>query len=360
MPNPKLEKQWKKIKLNKCVNSNGEVDLQKLGKIYLNLISKELKSSKNGNVQNINILDKTAENYHELSKPGLSGEEKYIENVIKNVNAKYHLDEAFEEYRLGTHTAVELISQCSEKDVKNAFYKNISTNDAIAAARNRISFFSHINTSISRGEITDEVEDCRQKYIIGTLKELQNVYKNRSFFYKLIHPRQMRELRNIIHETKEHIHVYILGNKLPLTKTSEMMIDEVTTTDYNEGALYYEGFKVNLYKFFGLKTFTETYNSSNTAFNKNKAKVYTDGIYGEPKVVIKADEYLKTSIEVKQIQEQLELNNKMLIKNNELISKLTNGSFDLDKDDNIINENNFDDSFSDNSGMKEKDDSFSL
>ncbi len=363
MPSKQLTTQWKKIGINKCKNKEGKIDYNKLSKLYLSLIAKELNNSKKENRQNIISIEKNNPNYEELIKQGLSGEEKLIKDVIKKINEKFHLKEAFEEYKLGEFNPNQLISKSSEKDVKDTFYKNISTKDAIASANNRLNFYLKFKSSVRPTSSSSEVsEDGERAFVFGTLNELKNVYNSRSFFFKLTHRQEMRELKDLIHKTKEIIHKDLLLSRGPLTKIDEKIYDQNGLSNYNDYCYTNDEFVCNLYKFFGLKTFTEIYNSSNSNINKDYAIKNTNGLFenDRPKNVLNFEEFeLRHQIEVKEIKTQLELNNKILNKNSELIQKLSE-NIDINLDDNINNENNLDDSFSDNSGMKEKDDSFSL
>ena len=49
MPSKQLTTQWKKIGINKCKNKEGKIDYNKLSKLYLSLIAKELNNSKKEN-----------------------------------------------------------------------------------------------------------------------------------------------------------------------------------------------------------------------------------------------------------------------------------------------------------------------
>ncbi len=362
MPSKQLTTKWKKIGLNKCKKSNDEIDYNKLSKLYLSLIAKELNESKKENRQNIEVVKKNDPNFEKLIAAGLSGDEKLIRDVIKNVNQKYHLDEAFEEYKLGEFNPFNLISKSSEKDVKDTFYKNISTKDAIACANNRLNYFSKFKIFIKPTSISDEmIENGERSFLFGTLNELKMVYDSRSFFYKLTHRAEMRELKETIYKTKEIIHKDLLRSRYPMTKFDEKIIEENGYTDYNN--YYYKNvdFNVNLYKFFGLKTFTEIYNSSNSNIDRETAIKNTKGLYDiSSKPVMKFEEFeLRHQIEVEEIRNQLELNNKILNKNNELIQKLSE-NIDINlEDDNINNENNLDEAFISERGMREKDESFS-
>jgi hypothetical protein len=317
---------WEKYGFDLCESKTSGANYKKMAQIYFKLIQKELKENFKNNVSVVKKLDSTSDKDVDIVNKNLTGEEQYISNVIKSVNEKYHINEMFEFYGYEKISGTELLTKVEPKKVKNAFYKNMTTKDAISIASNRRLFAVKNELGFRWADNIESTAHAKDHLLFGALREFQEVHKNRGFFWKLFHKNQYREEKNYIHQMKLDICKYIYGETGdPINKYSEIAIDSYSSTDYNRIKFSQEGIDVNFYKQFALKSIMDANSKNNDISVDQKDEIKDDlkeiiSEYSNKENTTKSNDTLedikesmaKTQIYVNEVKNEINLNNEAI------------------------------------------------
>ncbi len=247
----------------KCYDAYGHIDYNKLGKFYLDLFSKELMNAKINNEKLVERINYTLD-YDTLIS---SGEEKIITSIVNKIEEKYHFNAYLSEKGIHHIKPYELLGYNSANDINNVINSNLSIDDVVNIATNRLSYYSKFYRAFAT-DIEDTVSEINRKdelsLLLGSLKELENYQKSKSLLDKILHPFKTQEDNRKINEVKDQYIRNILGLKSDekITKFMRGYVSDsvkALSDDYNRVNHKYYNYHINFRNLFPLKTFREEY-----------------------------------------------------------------------------------------------------
>ena len=325
----------------KCYDAYGKIDYNKLGKFYLSLFSKELKIAKLNNeklVERINF----SEDYDSLIS---SGEEKIITSIVNKIEEKYHFNAYLSGKGIHHIKPYEILGYNSANDINNVINSNLSIDDVVNIATNRLSYYSKFKRAFAP-DVEDTVSEINRgdelSLLLGSLKELENYQKNKSLLDKILHPFKTQEDDKKINEVKDQYIRHILGLRSDEKITKFMrgyVRDNVKalSDDYNRVNHKYYNYHINFRRLFPLKTFREEYkphltetdeqrearlDPSKNAIDKAQSEMILNDMFKEFDVNIQTNKAIyRKPIEAIEVKNDV---NKNIVINDDLDKQLVN------------------------------------